>query len=507
MRTVTLLPLLLLVCALPALAEPPATRARALLILADSPASLRSQLLAYADSAADAGDHIGAGEALGYAGTSFQREGRLDSAIVCHRRAFDLLGDEESLLSLVDQLLLRRGAGDAAEAIRLLTAARANSELAEPPALVGRIAWARFLQGKPDTAAALFATVERQLLPRYEWRFRIARVALANKNYRRVVELLMPSAVRSRGTDDDVINMLEQAGKELGATPRIQAEVLRKANDRDLPEAALAATLGGRLLELTASDGFPLGGLLVPAAAPARARTPRGALAAPVRRAPALLAVVLMAPGDTLAAGDSLVFALRQHGITTLLLYLRGYGASVGPSCPSPDAWFDREEALQARIARDVRDAVRGVRRITPVDSTRYLVAGAGASATMAIEAATLDPRVKALLLVSPAPAPVDRGFTRARLAQLRLPVFFQIAPDDFDATYAITDALYQAGDRSASRVAESTMAGQNLAQFRYDRTLTGRFLTWLDATLRPAAPPPGAAAPRRSTPPAPRRR
>jgi pimeloyl-ACP methyl ester carboxylesterase len=141
------------------------------------------------------------------------------------------------------------------------------------------------------------------------------------------------------------------------------------------------------------------------------------------------------------------------------------------------------------------------------VDSTRYLVVGVGASATMAVEAATLDPRVKALLLVSPAPEPVDRGLTRARLAQLRLPVFFQIAPDDFDATYAITDVLYQAGDRSASRVAESAMAGQNLAQFRYDRTLTGRFLTWLDATLRPAAPPPGAAAPRRPTPPAPRRR
>ena len=498
MKPVTLMFLLLLACAVPVLAEPPATRPRVLLTLADSPASLRAQLLAYADSAADAGARAGAGEALGYAGTSFQREGRLDSAIVCHRRAFGLLDDEDALLRLVDQLLLRRGAGDAAEAIRLLAAAQENSELAAPPALVGRIAWARFLQGKPDTAAALFATVERRLLPYNEWRYRLARVALANRDYHRVVELLMPSAVRSRGTDDEVIGMLEQAGKELGATPRIQAEVLRESTARDRSEAALAAALGGRLLELTASDAFPLGGLLVPATAPSRAGAPR--------RAPALLAVVLMAPGDTLAAGDSLALALRRHGLTTLLLYPRGYGASVGPSCPSPDAWFDREAALQERIASDVSDVVRRVRRVTPVDSTRYLVVGVGASATMAVEAAALDPRVKALLLVSPAPAPVDRGLTRARLARLHLPVFFQVAPDDFDASLAVTDVFYQAGDRAASRVVESGTGGQGLDQFRYDPGLAGRFLTWLDATLRPAPPPP-AATPRRSTPPAPRRR
>jgi len=508
MRPVTLLSLLLLVCAFPALAEPPATRARALLTLADAPASLRAQLLAYADSAGDAGDHVGAGEALGYAGTSFQREGRLDSAIVCHRRAFDLLGSEEPLLALVDQLLLRRGAGDAAEAIRLLTAARANSELAAPPALVSRIAWAHFLQGKADTAAKLFATVERRLLPRHEWRFRMARVAFALKDHRRAVDLLLPVAVRARGTDDEVIEMLEQAGKQLGLAPRLRAEVFRGVDDHDRPETVLASALGGRLLALTASDGFPLGGLLVPAASPARGRTPRRGTAtpAPARRGPALLAVLLLAPGDTLASGDSLALALRRHGITTLMLYPRGHGASVNPSCPSPDAWFDREVALQARVARDVRDAVRGVRRVTTVDSTRYLVVGVGASATMAVEAATLDPRVKALLLVSPAPAPVDRGLTRARLAQLGLPVFFQIAPDDFDATYVITDALYQAGNRPASRVAESALGGQGLAQFRSDPALAARFLAWLDATLRPAAPPPAKAAAPRPTPPAPRR-
>jgi tetratricopeptide (TPR) repeat protein len=507
MRPVALLSLLLLVCALPALAAPPASPARqqissasALLTLAATPASLRSQLLAYAESAD--GDHLGAGEALSYAGTSFQREGRTDSAIVCHRRAFELLRNEESLLALVDQLLLRRGAGDAAEAIQLLTAARAASEWEAPAALVSRIAWAHFLQGKADTAAKLFAVIEPQLSQHPEWRFRMARVALALKDYRRTVTLLLPLAIRSRGTDDEVIRMLEQAGKQTGVEPRIQAAVISGTTARDRPELELASALGGRLLAITASDGFPLGGLLLPAA---RIRTPgRGASAA--ARAPALLAVLLLAPGDTLASGDSLALALSRHGITTLMLYPRGYGASVNPSCPSPDAWFDREAALQARIARDVRDAVRGVRRATPVDSTRYLVVGVGASVTMAVEAAALDRRVKALLLVSPAPAPVDRGSTRARLAQSGLPVFFQIAPDDYDATYAITDALYQAGDRSGSRVVEASKGGRALIQFRYDPTLATRFLAWLDATLPPLAPPPGKAPAPRPTPPAPRR-
>ena len=508
MKPVTLLSLLLLVCALPALAEIPTTPAGALLTLADTPARLRSQLLVYADSAATAGDHRGAGEALGYAGTSFQREGRLDSAIVCHRRAFDLLGTEEPLLALVDQLLLRRAAGDVTDAIGLLTAARAASEWAVPPALVSRIAWAYFLQGKADTAAKLFATVESPLLPYHEWRFRMARVAFALKDYRRTVDLLLPVAIRARGMDDEVIEMLEQAGKDLGIASRLQTEVLRGVDDHDQPENALAAALGGRLLALTASDGFPLGGLLVPAAPPPSVPTSRRGTAtpAPPRRAPALLAVLLLAPGDTLASGDSLALALHRHGITTLMLYPRGHGASVNPSCPSPDAWFDREAALQARIARDVRDAVRGIRRTTTVDSMRYLVVGVGASATMAVEAATLDPRVKALLLVSPAPAPVDRGLTRARLARLGLPVFFQIAPDDFDATYAITDALYQAGNRQASRVVESTVGGQGIAQFRDDPALAARFLLWLDATLRPLAPPPARAAAPHPTPPTPHR-
>jgi hypothetical protein len=209
--------------------------------------------------------------------------------------------------------------------------------------------------------------------------------------------------------------------------------------------------------------------------------------------------VLLLAPGDTLASPDSLVRALRRHGLTTLVLHPRGHGASVGPSCPSPDAWFDREAAIEERVARDVGDVFRFLRHVERVDTTRYVVAAAGASAGMAIRAAQLDPRARALLLVAPAPPEVEVGRARARLAQIRVPVFFQVGGDDFGAG-AVADMLYQAGDRATSRVAEVNVGGSRYEQFRYDPALAARFLRWLDATVRPA---PGRPVPR-PTPPRP---
>lgn len=504
MKPIVWMTLLLITCAVPALAENPSRPMSAILDAADSPAGLRECLLAYADSAAAARDEAGAGEALSLAASSFQREGQMDSAIICHRRAFELLASNEELFALVDQLLFRRGPGDIAEAIQRLAWVGLSPELHPMVGVTGRLAWARTLAGQTDSAAILFASVRRHLLPQPEWRYRMARVTLARKDYRETVDLLLPVAARSRGTDQEVLGMLEEAGKTLGMLPRIQNEVGRMVLEQDRSEVALANALGGRLVSMTASDGFPLGGLVVPPL-PATSRSRTGSRSKP---GSGLAAIVLMAPRDTLGSADSLAMALRRHGVTTLLLYPRGSGGSVGPECPTPDAWFNREAALQARVARDVRDALRGLARLAPVDTTRYLVVAEGPAATMAVLAATLDRRVKALLLASPAPAPVDRGAMRALVARLRLPVFFQITPEEYEATYEITDVLYQAGNRGASRVVEASQSGHGLTQFRSDPALAARFLSWLDATLRPAAPPraPGARVPPRSPRPAPRR-
>jgi hypothetical protein len=474
MKRVVLPTLLLLTLAVAAPAQHASTRARALLLQAETPTELRSLLLTYADSAAAWGDRAGSGEALYYAGLSYQRAGLLDSAIACHRLAFERADTDRELLELVDQLLLRRHTGDLVEAIERLTPAARNPELHPPLPIRGRLAWGLFLQGHTDSAAAAFAPIKRHLISQPEWRYRMARVAIAREDYRSTVDLLLPNAVLSRNTDQDVLGMLDEVGNATGMLNRIQGEIVREMRKRDRKELALADSLGGRLTLMRASDGFPLAGLLLPAAETSSST------------APPLAAIVLMAPGDTLASGDSLAVALHRHGLTTLLLHLRGSGGSVAPSCPTPDSWFDREQALQSRVALDVQDALQGLLGFTPVDTTRYIVVGVGPAATMAVEAATLDPRVKALLLVSPAPALVDRGVTRARLARLRLPVFFQMSPDEFDATYETKEAFYQACDRAASRVVDSTVPGVGLAQFRAGPGEVARFLSWLDATLDP---------------------
>ena len=480
---------LLLLAAAPATAATPSSaRIRALLARSGSPAELRARLLAYADSAVAAGDAVGASEAFGHAGESFRRETRPDSAILCQRRALELESAEPRLFALADQLLLRGAPADLAEAVGRLEAARTP---AVHPQILGRLAWSRFLQGRPDTADAIFAPIAQHLLPHPEWRYRMARVALERRDYRRAGDLLLPNAVRTRGTDDEVVGMLQRIGDAAEMTERLQQEVRRQVLLGDRPLLDLARQLGGSLVTFDASDGFTLGGLLLPAPSPARSRRP-------------LLAIVLLAPSDSLPLGDSLAVALRRHGITSLLLHPRGSGLSAGPFCPSPESWFDREALLQARVARDVGEAARWAAAGGRVDTTRYLVVGVRASAPMAVEAATLDPRVKALLLVSPLPALVDWGTMAARLGRLRLPVFFQIGADDLYDSFRLIDPLYQAGDRGASRVVESHMPGSGLAQFRHDPRLAQRFLEWLDAAFkprgrrgsppptRPAPPPPG---------------
>jgi hypothetical protein len=140
-----------------------------------------------------------------------------------------------------------------------------------------------------------------------------------------------------------------------------------------------------------------------------------------------------------------------------------------------------------------VRTAVAELARVTRVDTTRYLVGGVRGTVSIALEAADLDRRARALLLVSPKPHVVERGPMRARLARLQIPAYFQVGPEDFEHA-ALTEAFYQAGHRSVSRVADARYVGSGPAQFRLDPAVRGRFIRWLDESLprsgRRGAPP-----------------
>ncbi|MEO7867038.1 MAG: hypothetical protein ABIU54_05290, partial [Candidatus Eisenbacteria bacterium] len=98
------LTLTLLVTPSPVSAARPLTRPQVLLWDASGTIELRRSLRAFADSAAagDPHDRLDAGEALTFLGSSYEREGSLDSAAACFRRAVAIRGDRPERLSLAD---------------------------------------------------------------------------------------------------------------------------------------------------------------------------------------------------------------------------------------------------------------------------------------------------------------------------------------------------------------------------------------------------------------------
>src|SRR5262245_34146703 len=438
---------------------------------------LRPRLFAVADSLATA-DPLLASEALSIAGQSFARRGEVDSAIVCFERAMGFDPREPRRVALAGALLSRLGAGDAARARDVLRPVQPITPQYPDPsqaATQGLFAWAQFLSGQPDSAMRLIAPVDSWLTAHSEWRYRLACVSFDREEWIRVQMLLVPLGVASRTFDSDVMDMLERSADKLNAKRRLAPMVAGEINKRDRIEQEWVTGIGGRRVGVRSGDGFPLGGTVM---APKRGARARGA-------------VVLMAPGDTIAVYDSLAAGLRALGLAVMLLEPRGSGRSVAPSCPLPSAWRGREAAMEEAIAGDIAAAAGALARATGADSTQYLVVGVGSSSPSAILAARKDRRVKVLMLVSPSASPCDRGMLRAQVAAWKRPIYFQTGPEDFTSGPLI-DALYQATDMRASRVADSDLPGTRTTIFRRDPRIMTRFKQWLSESWpRPAAPRP----------------
>lgn len=462
----------------PSRAGSPPTRTQVLLIECPSRESLRLSLLDHARRAG-ATAPLSAAEALYFAGSSYERAGRADSAIACYRGALALRGNAPERIALAD-LLLRRGRdGDRDAARALLDSSYAQAAAENDPAAAAfdaRIAWTEVLAGQAARGVERFVPLEAELSGDPLWRYRMARARLEAGDPRRAVLLAEPLAIASRAQDAEILSLLERASASLGGKGRLDERIGRAIVAHDDRERALLAAIGGRRVRFAASDGFPLGATVIAAAGAARARA----------------AVLLRAPGDTLADYDTLAVALRRGGWAVMLLDLRGSGWSVGPSCPYAATWAGREDALHTRTAKDVRDALRALALSATVDTTRYVIVGVERTASIAVEAASLDPRAQALVLLSPDPVPVDQGITRAWIHRLQRPIFFSSAPEDF-LRFEVTDALYQAGDRARSRVADARAAGHGGRPFRGDPTAAPRLIGWLDdrwaARARPAPP------------------
>jgi len=448
-----------------ACAQPTRSATDQILLDARTPATVRSMLLGHAKRVL-ARDPIEAGQALMWAGQSCERGGLADSALLCYRSAVPLRQSNDEALAVVDILLLRGRARDLLEAYEIVAGLLQHA----PPGAFGReevlvrSMWVQHLAGHPDSAAAAFRQIDGRVALDDLWTMRAAQVLLEDlKDQARAGESLLPLEVRSRGQDATVHDLFTRAAAAFGWSPdQVMKVVSGAVQARDESERVALTRAAARRVVFSASDGFLLSGVVHPA-----------------RRDGARAAVVI-SRGDTLAHYDSLLVHLERAGFATIIMDPRGYGASVGPSCPLPFRWRGREESLEERVGADVADALRMLARTSKVDTNRVLLVASGEMVHSAMSAAATDPRVKAVVLASPEPARVDRGVLLGLVAAARKPLFVQTAPEDLVDLYYYADALYQAGDRKLSRVSSGTEVGRFVEQFQTDQKSGARLEHWL---------------------------
>ena len=452
-----------------------ATPLQAALAGATGPADLRARLVAYAGGV-EKTDPNSAGEAWHWVGESWRRGANLDSTIAAYRRANTLRGTFDDRYVLADALLQRVAPGDIDEALKIVQASLPEAQAESHEVAVhysALLAWGKLLAGDLESSRNDFASLERDLTRDPLWRYRCGRAVLTGPDTPRAIQLLRPLAVASRGQAQDVMELLQRAADRLGQTAMLDQDLAQRMQARDDIEEKIVTAIHGRRVKFAANDHFPLSGVLLEAAGPGRHRP----------------AVVMMAPEDTLADFDSLGVALRESGFHTLLVAARGSGWSVGPTCPLPYSWEGREELLMRQTGRDTRDAVRAIALSAKTDTSGVVLVVSRSLALAGAQAAAQDRRVRALVLLSPNPDPVERGELVATLAKRKIPVFIQQTIEDFPNA-EITDAAYHASAESASRVSDGHSGGHGAIAFKLDPRVTPRFRQWLTDALNSSPRP-----------------
>jgi len=445
------------------------TPAQVVIRQATSPADLRARLLDYVAGAEKSAPND-AGEAWYDLGESWRRGGQPDSAITAFRRAQELRNGYEDRYALADALFARQAPGDIDAGMKICQAAvvEAQTESARTAARFNALlAWGELLAGEFDQSRALFASVEVDVTRDAEGRYRYGRALLTGSDLGKAIQVLRPLAVASRGQAQDVMQLLQRAAEKFGQTEGLDRDLAQRMKSRDEVEERVVTRVQGRRIKFATSDRFPMAAVLVAASGGGRHRP----------------AIVMMAPEDTIADYDSLAVALRSAGFDAVLVSPRGSGWSVDPSCPLPYAWRGREEAMLRRSARDVRDAVRASALAAKADTSSFVLIASRSMALAGALAAEQDRRVRALVLLSPDPDPIDRGVLVATLAKRKLPVFIQQTMEDFPNAEVI-DAAYHASVESASRVSDGHSGGHGAIAFKMDPRVTPRFVQWLNDAL-----------------------
>ena len=439
----------------------------AVLLSTASRDTLRARLLAYSTHAPN---ERAAAMALYYRAMSFERAALQDSAIANYRRATRTAQVPLATTALVDALLRRRRDGDAAEAIAALgTLPAIDQEPGSAPVVVdpARLGWANVLAGHPKTGLDLLAPLETRLAKDPTWAYRYARTYVETNNLGKALPYLLTLNALARGQDHEIVTLLGRADQLLGKNARVREQTMTTQQDRDDLESEMLNRLRGRRVRLKVSDGALIGGAI---------------FADSTSKRPPKAALVLASLGDELTDYDSLTVALRKSGFSVLVLDPRGSGWSVGPEFPLPDTWKGRQDALGARVVRDVHDALGAFSHVARIDTTQVLLVGVVGMVPEALTAAAEDARFRAVALLDPLVSPVDRGATIAAAKRARLPAYVQVSvPGRSESAFA--DTLFRACPTRTSRYADSIALGSGAAAFGSRPDVTPRFVRWLAET------------------------
>jgi dienelactone hydrolase len=355
----------------------------------------------------------------------------------------------------------------------LVRGALALAPASTPDSVVGyyrdSLGWVFFQQGKLDSAQTEIEAANRLAPGTPEIRAHLIDTYDQLGRREDAAQLLIEDLVDARGVDPDLRGRLRRLyhttpqGRPIPA----ELEVERRVRARDAEEIAAVEAAGGSVLRLQASDGFGLTATFYPAAG--RPRAPA--------------AVLLPMIGGSRRDHDALARALAQAGISALALDPRGHGGSVSADLPNPAAFQARMgESLHGAIL-DLAAAVQYLTEQKIARRQPIAVIGASLGGFVAALGTAGDARVKAVVLLSPAPA----APSVEAVAERRDRPTLLVAGEEDAPSRAAAEAMLEHLDRSRSQVATYPGGGHGTELLAQVPDLTPFLVRWLKGALSDA--------------------
>jgi len=350
------------------------------------------------------------------------------------------------------------------------------------------LGWTLFRQGKPEAAVPELELALKKAPATPEIRSHLVDVYEALDRVDDGSRLLAEDLVETRGLDPEIrarlrrLNHTTPAGKPLP----IEVEVERKVVAREVAELEAVEAAGGSILRLAASDGFPLVATYYPAGAGTRGKkkAKRGLEEA---MTPAVVLVPMF--GGSRSDYDALARELARAGIGALTLDPRGHGASVNAEVWSYSlfrsdlsqfvrgASLDLEAALNYLLQPEAEPA--------DPDSARPLaIVGASLGGMIGALGSVEEGAVKALVLLSPGPAP---AFVETVTLEPQRPTLLVAAADDRTAT-AGAEAMIAELDRAHSQVLVYPGRAHGTELLAEAKELTPFLVRWLGTVFKDAS-------------------